>query len=59
LVSVPADSLSGIRSLGSTGLDRAFAGIRHDGVTEIQVRMQARQRMHERQAAMIGKRNDY
>jgi hypothetical protein len=56
LVSVPADSLSGIRSFGS-GTDRAFAGIRHDGVADIQVRMQARQRMHER-AQMIGKHYD-
>jgi phage head maturation protease len=45
LVSVPADSLSGIRSLGSTGLDRAFAGIRHDGVTDIVARMNSRERM--------------
>jgi hypothetical protein len=49
LCSVPADMLSGIRSM-SSGLDRAFAGISHHGVADIRVRMNARQRMHVRQS---------
>jgi hypothetical protein len=49
LVGVPADAASAIRSFGGV------AG--HDGVTDIRVRMQARQRMHER-SQMIGKRYD-
>jgi hypothetical protein len=51
LCGVPADSASSVRSFGG-------AASHHD-VTDIQVRMQARQRMHERaQAAMIGKHYD-
>jgi hypothetical protein len=50
LVSVPADALSGIRSMGS-GLDRAFGGVgHHHGVADIRARMNARQRMHVRQS---------
>jgi hypothetical protein len=60
LVSVPADSLSGIRSFGS-GTDRAFGGVgQHHGVADIRARMNARQRMYirqsmcDRQARLIG-----
>jgi hypothetical protein len=49
LVSIPADSLSGIRSLGSG--DRAMA---FTNIAAIRVRMQVRQRMHERQSAYFG-----
>jgi Caudovirus prohead serine protease len=48
LVGVPADADSAVRSFGGV------AG-HDDGVTDIRVRMQARQRMHERAQAMIGK----
>jgi hypothetical protein len=50
LVSVPADPLSGIRSLGS-GLDRAMigGGYRID-TADIAARMMSRQRMHVRQS---------
>lgn len=45
LVSVPADPLSGIRSLLRTGLDRAaFVGV-SDDVRDIRQRMLSRQRM--------------
>jgi hypothetical protein len=48
LVNVPADILSGVRSMTSSGLDRAaFIGAPGD----VLVRAQARQRMHERQNA--------
>jgi hypothetical protein len=50
LVSVPADSLSGIRSFGS-GADRPFAFI---SVADIRARMMVRQRMSERQSAIFG-----
>jgi hypothetical protein len=49
LVSVPADSLSGIRSLGHG--DRAIA---FNDITDIRVRMMARQRMSERQSTYFG-----
>jgi phage head maturation protease len=50
LVNIPADPLSGIRSLG-TGLDRAaFIGI-STSANDVLARMQARQRMSERQTA--------
>jgi hypothetical protein len=59
LVSVPADPLSGIRSLGS-GIDRAVpmsgGGYRID-TGDIAARMMSRQRMHEReQARLIGRK---
>jgi hypothetical protein len=59
LVSVPADHLSGIRSLG--GGDRAFIGGGHVGAAR--QRMETRERMHVRQAmhdaaAMIGKHHE-
>jgi hypothetical protein len=44
LVSVPADSLSGIRSLGS-GTDRAFASTTHHGIADTRTRMNVRERM--------------
>jgi hypothetical protein len=47
LVSVPADALSGIRSLG--GGDRAMTS---DNIEAVRARMMARQRMHERNAAL-------
>jgi hypothetical protein len=51
LVSVPADPLSGIRSFG-TGRDRAtFIGISNRAPDDVLVRMQVRQRMHERSQA--------
>jgi hypothetical protein len=50
LVSVPADSLSGIRSFGS-GADRSFA---FNNVADIRARMMIRQRMSERQSAIFG-----
>jgi hypothetical protein len=59
LVTVPADSLSGIRSMGS-GLDRAFAGNIGNHVRDARARMHARQLIHvrqsmyERQARVIG-----
>jgi phage head maturation protease len=54
LVSVPADPLSGIRAFG-TGYDReAFVGNRAPG--DVLVRMQARQRMRERQTAYEDRR---
>ena len=49
LVSVPADSLSGIRSLG--GGDRAFMS---NHTTDIRARMLTRQRMSERHTAHFG-----
>jgi hypothetical protein len=58
LVNVPADILSGVRSMTSTGLDRAFAGISNHA--EIRARMNARQVIHvrqsmyDRQARVIG-----
>ena len=48
LVSVPADPLSGIRSMGS-GIDRA--GVGDYRVLGTRSRMLVRQRMHERQSA--------
>jgi hypothetical protein len=50
LVSVPADTLSGIRSFGS-GADRSFA---FNSVADIRARMMVRQRMSERQSAYFG-----
>jgi phage head maturation protease len=54
LVNIPADILSGVRSITSSGLDRAalsgFPGHAGDAL----VRMQARQRMYERAQAVIG-----
>jgi phage head maturation protease len=49
LVSVPADHLSGIRSLG--GLDRAYS---FNNVADVRTRMLVRQRMTERQSASFG-----
>jgi hypothetical protein len=61
LVSVPADHLSGIRSMGS-GLDRPlliFGGAagHHDVRARMLVRqrMAIRQSMHDRQARLIGR----
>jgi phage head maturation protease len=55
LVSVPADPLSGIRSFG-TGHDRAtFIGI-SNRADDVLVRMQVRQRMHERSQAAADRR---
>jgi hypothetical protein len=48
LVSVPADSLSGVRSLGSGG----------DRIADIRARMRARQAMVFRQARMVGYSDD-
>jgi hypothetical protein len=45
LVSVPADSLSGIRSLGHGDI-----AITSNTIDDVRVRMQVRQRMHERQS---------
>jgi HK97 family phage prohead protease len=62
LVSVPADPLSGIRSLGS-GIDRALI-IGGGVVADVRARMNARQRMatrqsmYDRQARLIGQRNE-
>jgi phage head maturation protease len=55
LVSVPADSLSGIRSFGS-GADRATPEF--DQLTDIRARMIVRQRMAERQSASYGNFDD-
>jgi hypothetical protein len=56
LVSVPADFLSGIRSLGGGG-ERAF--VPHpDRLADIHARMWTRQRMTERQSATFGDFND-
>jgi hypothetical protein len=49
LVSVPADALSGIRSLG--GGDRAMTS---DNIEAVRSRMLIRQRMHERQSTYFG-----
>jgi phage head maturation protease len=49
ICTIPADPLSGIRSLGSNA-DRAFVNRAND----VLVRMQVRQRMHERQTAAFG-----
>jgi Caudovirus prohead serine protease len=49
LVSVPADHLSGIRSLG--GGDRALV---FNNIVDVRARMLARQRMTERQTASFG-----
>jgi hypothetical protein len=63
LVSVPADQLSGIRSLGS-GLDRASAAIGGFRVAGTRQRMLSRhmiatrQRMYDRQARVIGKHHE-
>jgi phage head maturation protease len=51
LVSVPADPLSGIRSMMGTGLDRATIFGTNRRADDVLVRMQARQRMHERAQA--------
>jgi hypothetical protein len=54
ICTIPADPLSGIRSLG-TGLDRAFVGtISRDN--DVLARMLARQRMSERQSAAFDNR---
>jgi hypothetical protein len=55
LVSVPADPLSSIRSLG-TGLDRAAFTGTSNRTDDALVRMQARQRMSERQKAYDDRR---
>jgi hypothetical protein len=55
LVSVPADSLSGVRSF-SSGADRATPEI--DQITDIRARMIVRQRMAERQSASYGNFDD-
>jgi hypothetical protein len=55
LVNIPADMLSGVRSMGS-GVDRAsFIGGAVTGIANIRARMFSRQRMAERQSAAIGK----
>jgi hypothetical protein len=63
LVSVPADQLSGIRSLGS-GLDRASAAIGGYRFADVRQRMLSRhliatrQRMYDRQANLIGRHHE-
>jgi hypothetical protein len=63
LVSVPADQLSGIRSMGS-GNDRASAGIGGFRLADVRQRMESRhliamrQRMYDRQARVIGKHHE-
>jgi hypothetical protein len=52
LVSVPADPLSGIRSMG-TGLDRASANVGGYRFADVRQRMLSRQRMIERMSAAI------
>jgi phage head maturation protease len=60
LVSVPADHLSGIRSMMGSGVDRAM--IIGGGVADVRQRMLSRhrmlikQRMHEAQARVIGRK---
>lgn len=56
LVSVPADPLSSIRSLGS-GAYRALP--QPHGVVDVRARMLARQRMSERQSAVLGDTYEY
>jgi phage head maturation protease len=55
LVNIPADPLSGVRSLG-TGLDRATSIGISNRADDALVRMQARQRMYERQKAYDDRR---
>jgi hypothetical protein len=63
LVTVPADQLSGIRSLGS-GLDRASAAIGGYRFADVRQRMLSRhllatrQRMYDRQASVIGEHHE-
>jgi hypothetical protein len=55
LVTVPADHLSGIRSL-SSGIDRAVPMI--GGVDDVRARMNVRMRMANAQTSVIGKGNE-
>jgi phage head maturation protease len=55
LVNCPADILSGVRSMTSSGLDRVFVGT-INRANDALVRMQVRQRMRERQTAYDDRR---
>lgn len=56
LVSVPADPLSSIRSFG-TGANRALPLSVH--LADVRTRMLVRQRMSERQSAILGDTHEY
>jgi hypothetical protein len=64
LVTVPADPLSGIRSMMGSGIDRAAAGIGDYRVDSVRQRMESRMRMATRQRmvttaqAVIGKHHE-